>query len=225
MNPTFTAEQFFGVFRHYNETLFPMQVIFYVLAIAALYFVIKPSPKSAQVITCIFAFLWLWMGIVYHLIFFSGINKAAYLFATMFIAEGILFLLYGVFQHKFSFKLRYDVYGVTGIILILFALVIYPVIGYFLGRVYPASPTFGLPCPTTIFTFGLLLLGDKKLPVAILIIPLTWSVIGFTAAFKFGVTEDVALLAAGLITLAMTLTRNRQFTVDMIKQPGKSQPV
>ncbi|WP_414541485.1 DUF6064 family protein [Nostoc sp. CCY0012] len=28
----------------------------------------------------------------------------------------------------------------------------YPLIGYALGRIFPTSPTFGVPCPTTIFT-------------------------------------------------------------------------
>ncbi len=101
MNPTFTVEQFFGVFRDYNETVYPMQVIFYLLAITALYFVIKPSPKSARIISGILAFLWLWMGVVYHLLFFTGINKAAYLFGVIFILQGLLFLFFGVFKNNF----------------------------------------------------------------------------------------------------------------------------
>jgi hypothetical protein len=54
---------------------------------------------------------------------------------------------------------------------VVFALVLYPVIGYTFGHIYPSSPTFGLPCPTTIFTFGIFLWSDKRLPVAILVIP------------------------------------------------------
>jgi hypothetical protein len=216
MKTVFTAEQFFGVFKKYNEAIFPMQALLYLLAIIAVYFVIKPGGKSSRIIAGIIAFLWLWMGVVYHLVFFTRINNAAYLFGPVFILQGILFLFFGVLHDKISFRLQPGVYGITGIILILFALIFYPVSGYFLGHVYPGSPTFGLPCPTTIFTFGLLLLSDKKLPYAILIIPLTWSLIGFTAAFKFGVTEDIALLLSGLIALAMTITRNRQFKVDRI---------
>ena len=36
------------------------------------------------------------------------------------------------------------------------ALVAYPVLSAMLGREFPEMPTFGLPCPTTIFTLGLL---------------------------------------------------------------------
>src|SRR6185295_3859978 len=122
-------------------------------------------------ITLVLSFLWIWMGIFYHLIFFAAINKAANLFGAIFILQAIFFLWQGIFLNKLSFSFDKSVYSSTGIILVLFALVIYPVLGYSLGHKYPASPTFGLPCPTTIFTFGVLLMTDKKIPLMILLIP------------------------------------------------------
>jgi Family of unknown function (DUF6064) len=210
MKTPFTVEQFLEVFGDYNEAVFPMQVIFYIIGSAAIYLAIRPLPGSNGMISAVLAFLWLWMGIVYHLIFFTAINKAAYVFGFTFILQGILFLSLGVLQNKLSFSFRPDASGITGIILILFALIMYPVLGYTIGHRYPLSPTFGLPCPTTIFTFGLLLLTDKKFPIAILIIPFIWSVIGFTAAFQFGIVEDTGLLVSGLLSLSMLLYRNRR---------------
>lgn len=217
MKTPFTVDQFLDVFKNYNETVWPMQVIFYLMGLVAIYLVFKPTSKSEKIISIMLAFLWLWMGIVYHLVFFTAINKAAYLFGGIFILQGVLFLFYGVFQNKLSFKFRSDLYGLTGIVLILFALVVYPVLGYLIGHVYPSSPTFGLPCPTTIYTFGLLLLSDKKCPVAILIIPFIWSVIGFMAAFNFGFVEDTGLLVAGLLTFPMLIIRNRKFRREVNK--------
>jgi len=150
------------------------------------------------------------MGIVYHLVFFTAINNAAYLFGAMFVLQGILFLVTGVFQSKLSFKFRFDIYGISGIALIIFALVFYPMLGNYLGHVYPSSPTFGLPCPTTIFTFGILLMSDRKCPAVIMVIPFLWSVIGFFAAFSFGVIEDTGLLIAGLLTLTLLLVKNKK---------------
>lgn len=209
MKTPFTLEQFLEVFKKYNEVVFPMQVIFYLLSIAIVYLAFKPNSKSDKIISGLLTFLWFWMGIVYHLIFFTTINKAAFLFGIVFILQGILFFIFGVIKSKISFMFRSDIFGITGIILISFALIIYPVLGYVFGHIYPYSPTFGLPCPTTIFSFGILLLSDKKCPVAILIIPFLWSIIGFTAAFNFGIIEDTGLLVSGLITLIMVLWRNR----------------
>ena len=211
MKVPFNIEQFLQVFKKYNEAVFPMQIVLMLMSITVIYLVVKPNPLSGKLISVILSFFWLWMGIVYHIIFFTAINKAAWLFGGIFIIQGIMFLYFGVFQNKFSFQFQKDNYGVTGIILILFALIIYPVAGYFLGHIYPSSPTFGLPCPTTIFTFGFLLLNTNKCPLAILIIPFVWSIIGFMAAFQFGILEDTGLIAASLIALSLLIYRDRLF--------------
>jgi len=216
MKTPFTVEQFLEVFRNYNQAVFPMQIIFYMLSVVAIYLAFRPTSISDNIISVILALLWLWMGIVYHLVFFTAINKAAYLFGTVFILQGILFLIFGVFQSKLSFKFHSGICGWLGLILILFALIVYPVLGYTLGHRYPSSPTFGLPCPTTIFTFGLLLLNYKNSPVAIIIIPFIWSVIGFSAAFNFGIVEDTGLIISGLLTVSMLLFRNKKYRMHDI---------
>jgi len=88
-------------------------------------------------------------------------------------------------------------------------MLIYPVLGYVLGHGYPNSPVFGVtPCPVTIFTFGLLLFANN-VPKQILVIPLIWSVIGFSAALTMGIKEDIGLLAAGLVGTAMIILQQR----------------
>lgn len=216
MKPPFTQEQFFEVFKNYNESVFPVQFVFYFLSFIAIYLTLKPNSNSGKVISIILSFFWLWMGVVYHLIFFTAINSLAYVFGVLFILQSILFLIFGVFQNKLSFKFQIDQYSVTGVVLILFSVIIYPVSGYLLGHVYPYSPTFGLPCPTTIFTFGLLLMNIKKCPVIILIIPIIWAVTGFSAAFIFGIAEDTGLPVAAIITLFMLLKRNRMLSATDI---------
>lgn len=213
MKIPFTLDQFLEVFKNYNETVFPAQIILYLIGFIAIYLIIKPASISNKIISGLLAFFWLWMGIVYHFIFFTTINNAAYIFGTTFILQAVLFLTYGVFKNKLSFSFHSNIYGLTGIVLILFALIIYPILGYFLGHVYPSSPTFGLPCPTTILTFGVLLLNDKKCPVALLIIPFLWSVIGFTAAFNLGIWEDTGLLIAGLLTITLLLIKNKKYNL------------
>jgi len=208
MKTPFSTEQFLNIFQKYNESVFPVQIILYILGFVALYLVVKPTGKSDRFVSSILSLLWLWMGIVYHLAFFTAINKAAYLFGVAFIIQGILFLLLGVLKDKISFKFRANIFGITGIILIIFALIIYPLLGYFLGHVYPTSPTFGLPCPTTIFTCGILLMTVKKFPMIVFIIPFLWSIIGFTAVWNFGILEDTGLVISGLVTFILMLFRN-----------------
>ena len=114
------------VFKNYNQAVFPMQMVFYCLGFIIIYFAVKPNPKAVRIISLLLAFFWFWMGIVYHIIFFSVINKLAYLFGGLFIIQEVLLLIIGVFKNKFSFQFKKDIYGITGMILIIFALIIYP---------------------------------------------------------------------------------------------------
>lgn len=209
MKIPFTVEQFLEVFKNYNQSVHPMQVVFYLFAATVVFLAITKRANGDRIINITLAFFWLWMGTVYHLFYFTQINKVAYLFGSIFILQGLLFFYYGVWSNKLSYKFHPGKLGWTGALLITFALVIYPIISFLTGHTYPASPTFGLPCPTTIFTFGILLWFDKKLPWAILIIPFLWSVIGFFAALKLGMYEDTGLLIAAISALIMRVLRNR----------------
>ena len=208
MKPPFTIDQFLEVFKNYNQAVFPMQFVLYMLSVIALYLALNPIPQSSRIVSAILSFFWLWMGMVYNLIYFSPINKAANFFGGMFILEGLFFLYYGVFQNKLNFQFHGVRFGVTGISLVVFALIGYPLFNLLVGHSYPYAPSFGLPCPTTIFTFGLLLLSSKKIPAGIFIIPFMWSIIGFTAAIRLGMTEDISLLVSAGLTVAILILRN-----------------
>lgn len=187
-----------------------MQIIFYALSVIVFYLIFKSSNNGSRLILFILSFFWGWIGMVYHLTFFSVINKAAFFFGLLFLIQGILFLFSIVFNHYYLFSYKNNFYGITGMILIVFSLVIYPLLNLAAGHEFPATPSFGLPCPTTIFTFGILLMNVKRTPLFILIIPFLWSVIGFSAAFTLGVYEDISLIIAGIISSILIIKKNIQ---------------
>lgn len=209
MNLPFTSEQFLDVFRAYNQSVWPTQFVLNALALAAITLAIRVRSNGSRVIAFILAFLWLWMGGVYHLGYFTAINNAAYAFGLLFIIQGLIFLYAGIIQYSLSFRFRPDAYGITGALFILYALLLYPAFGFMLGHYYPDSPTFGLPCPTTIFTLGLLLWADKVVPWFVVVIPFIWSIIGFSAAFSLGIGEDIGLLIAGLTGSLLIYIRSK----------------
>lgn len=176
-----------------------MQFVLVSTALVAIFLSIRPSKISNKVVAAILACLWLWMGVVYHLLFFSSINRGAIFFGLFFILQSLILFYFGVLKDKLSFGFHFGWKRMVGALLILFALVIYPLLGLLFGHIYPQSPTFGLPCPTTIFTFGLLLWSDRKVPWYVLPIPFLWSLIGFSAAFSLGILEDIGLPIAGIV--------------------------
>lgn len=195
----FTAEQFLRVFESYNRAVYPAQWVLILLALAAVLLAIKPPSFSSRLVAILLAALWAWTGIAYHLEFFTQINNAAYLFGLLFVAQAALFLLTGLLRGKLVFRAKPDVAGVVGGLLIVFALLLYPALGLLSSHVYPRAPTFGTPCPVTIFTFGLLLWTDKSVPLYVLLIPFVWSLLGSSAAFLLDVREDIGLLGAGVV--------------------------
>ena len=213
MKLPFTKEQFLQVFKDYNLSVFPVQILLFVLSVTIIILSVKRIAWTDSITSLILAALWLWMGVVYHLLFFTAINKAAYLFGSLFIGQGLLFIYYGVIKKRLSYRFKPTIPGFIGATLIIFALAVYPLWGYSSGHIYPSSPTFGLPCPTTIFTFGVLLWSDRKVPLFILPIPFLWSIIGFSAATQLGVREDTALVIAGVMATTILLFRKQTLQV------------
>jgi hypothetical protein len=196
----FTIDQFFGVFAAYNVAIWPAQVVAYGVAALALWGIAAKRPWGGRVAASVLAIFWLWNGIAYHLLFFAAINPAAYLFGAAFILQGLLFLAYGVIADRLALRFRGGWHGALALALIVYAAAGYEVVGHFTGHGWPRAPLFGVaPCPTTIFTFGMLMLSIRPLPAFLLAVPLLWAAVGSTAAILLGVPEDLGLAVAGLI--------------------------
>jgi hypothetical protein len=210
MSLPFTVEEFFGVFRDYNEAVWPIQFALNGLAIAIVAMVVVSRRHSGRVVSAALALLWAWMGLVYHLVYFREVNPAAVLFGAAFIAGAAAFAWAGVVQGRLQFECRENSRCAAGYVLIAYALIVYPAFALLSGHEYPAMPTFGLPCPTTIFTIGVLALLKPPFPRYVFAIPLFWTAVGSQAALLFGMHEDLGLLVAGLAGLWFMIERGRE---------------
>jgi hypothetical protein len=160
-----------------------------------------------QVVFSVLSFLWAWTGLVYHVGYFSSINPLAFVFGGLFVVQSIIFFYFGVIREKVILEPRLDRQTIVGLILIFYALIAYPAVGFAMGHIYPKSPTFGTPCPTTIFTFGVLLFSVKRIPLYFLLIPLLWSLVGFSAAVSLGVVEDIGLIVFGVVATILLYSK------------------
>ena len=210
MKIPFTTDEFLGVFELYNLSVWPSQLVLYALALVALMSLYRDDTRTHQVLFAVLSLLWAWTGLVYHIMYFSSINKAAYAFGLLFLAQSFIFVYTGIIRTKISFKFRLDKFTVIGIVFIAYALIFYPLLGIALGHVYPKSPTFGVPCPTTIFTFGVLLFSTHRIPFFVLVIPFAWSIVGFSAAFNLSIYEDIGLVISGIVsTVILTMLKKK----------------
>jgi len=217
MKAPFTLEQFLTVFQTYNLAIWPLEIAAYLLGAGAVLLVFRRTKGGDRIISAILSLMWLANGLLYHITFFSAINKAAYVFGAMFIIQALMFFWQGVLKNGLVFGKTGSWYQTAGLIFIGYAMVIYPLLGIPARHVWPRSPMFGAaPCPTTIYTFGLLLLSLGRVPKKLLIVPLLWSLLGLSAAVNFGIYEDLGLIVAGLSGTAMILTRNTKIKTNAL---------
>jgi hypothetical protein len=209
----FTPDQFLAVFVNYNTAIWPIQIGAYLLGGVALALLFRKSPGADRAITGILAAMWLWTGLAYHALFFSAINKAAYLFAALFFIQGGSLIYAGMYHDQIRFSLRPGLATWAGWLFIAYAAILYPLISLSTGHRYPEMPMFGVtPCTVTIFTFGFLLLTTPPLSRWLLVVPSVWSLIGGSAAILLHVPQDWLLLASGFVAVPLIVSRNRETT-------------
>jgi hypothetical protein len=199
----FTHEQFLAVFAGYNDAVWPMQVVAYVLGAAMCVAIASRTAVAPLFVACGLAAMWMWTGIAYHWLFFLRVNAAAAVFGAAFVAQAILLLIAAVRRPFEFFTTGQRVRAVAGWGLIAYAALLYPAIGVLVGLRFPAAPVFGVtPCPLTIFSFGVLLLA-RRVPWWLLPIPVVWSVIGTSAAWQLAMPQDWMLPLAAMAALPM----------------------
>jgi Family of unknown function (DUF6064) len=195
----FTIEQFLGVFAAYNAAIWPTQILAYGLGLIAVSALWSRKQPAAQLILSILALMWALNGIGYHVLFFAEINPIAKGFAAFFVLQSILFAVSVLVPSDLRFEVRLSCRSAAGLLFIVYALLIYELLGYWAGHGLMAGPVFGVaPCPTTIFTIGMLLLASGTWVAWLSIIPILWSLIGVAAAVQLGITEDFGLPVAGV---------------------------
>ena len=213
MSLPFTEAQFLETFRRYNDAVWPAQFMLVALGVVAVVLAMRGGARAGRRVATMLAILWSWMAVVYHFAFFRAINPMAIAFAVVFLAQAVLFAKAGLSREGLTFDVRPDARGLLGALLIVYALAAYPLLGIVLGHRYPAAPTFGLPCPTTILTIGLLTWAGAGAPRTLWIVPLLWTVVGGSAARFLGMHEDLGLPIAGLVGVWALLVQRRAMRV------------
>jgi hypothetical protein len=206
---TFSLEEFLVVLESYNLDIWPLQIVAYLLILLVLFISLKPTKYSVKIVSAILSFFWLCTGIVFCFIYWAPTHIFGYIFGICCTAQGLLFL-YSIIKSDIAIDPQDKSYKLIGILFVLYAIIGYQVLGYYLGHIYPKFFAVGLvPCPTTIFTFGLFLMMNTKIPIKYVAIPFVISLGGFLAAYN-GIYEDIGLIILGVWGIILIIKRNSQ---------------
>jgi len=211
MHLPFTEAEFLGLFTRFNLALWPVLLVLWIASAAAAVSLLR-GRASTRAMLLLLAAHWLWSGLAFHAWFFSRINPRADLFALMFVAQGVLFAV-AARQHRIGFAWDASLRHLAGLTFAALAIV-YPLLTLASGYHWPAAPLFGVPCPTVLFTVGVLLCSTTLFPRYLLIIPFLWSIVGGSAAIVLGVTPDLLLLAGAVALIPLLLPHSVRARID-----------
>ena len=161
MQLPFTKEQFFDLFVVYNVALWPVLIALWMASVAVSALLVSSRRPPDRWISALLAAHWAWSAMAYHAAFFTRINPAAWMFAALFLVQAALFLWMGVVRGRLSFARWRNRWAVVAWLLVAYSLA-YPLINAVDHLTVWRIPTFGVPCPTTIFTAGLLMLATPR---------------------------------------------------------------
>ena len=206
MQLPFTRDQFIGVFQAYHDAIGGAPLLLIATALGILALAYSEWRWRHRVIGAMLAALWLWSGAIYHWGFFTAINPAARIFGAAFVVQAVIVLVVGSMHGRWRFDPRSSETASLGWLLIVYALIVYPALGWIGGHGYPRGPSFGAPCPITIFFLGMVL-WSNRIPVAVVVAPVVWALVGTSAAAELHIYEDYALTASAVIVFGVILLR------------------
>jgi hypothetical protein len=218
MQLPFTREQFFDLFVAYNEALWPAAVALWIASAVIVALRLSARRPHDRWVSALLVGHWAWSALAYHVAFFTRINPVAWVFAALFVGQAVLFLRVGVVQRRLSFGPWGNAWAPLAWGLIAYSLA-YPAINALDHRSLLRIPTFGLPCPTTIFTAGVLMLATPRC-WSLSVVPVIWAAMGGSATFLLGVYADVALPIAGI---ALAIVSVRRTTPEQLRA-GRAVP-
>ncbi|HTO03870.1 MAG TPA: DUF6064 family protein, partial [Opitutus sp.] len=91
MNLPFSREQFYEVFACYNEAVWPAPLWLMGMAALSITAILWRWRHTDRLVGMVLGILWLWSGVMYHLVFFRSVNPAALIFGLLFVVQSTVF--------------------------------------------------------------------------------------------------------------------------------------
>ncbi len=206
----FSREVFLDFVAQYNALLWPAHIATLMLGVMLIYLVLRPSKRWERLPALFVATVWIGIGVGYFGLHFSSLNWAAWLSAFFFILQGALLVWVGVVRNRLGLEFDGSLSGWTGIVFLVTAIAVYPLLSLATGTGLAAIPTVGIvPGPTVLMTWGFLLMTAARPPLALTLIPFIMAFIGAAAGWLIGLPADLVLPLAAIVGLWPVLARRR----------------
>lgn len=206
-----SAEKWWGIIDLYGTQIWPIQILFYFVAILLIgWFIIKPEKLQNWIIKLYFSIAFAWNGIMFFLIFaknITGDSYGHYFFGSLFLIVSIMFL-FDLFRNKMHFSLPEARWNKNFTLILLLLVFCYPLFSITFKRSITSLIIPGtFPCPTVALGLLLLTTALPRVNKISYILLLLWAIPfpPFIQIPKYGVYEDTIMFVCGLYSLYLLL--------------------
>ncbi len=196
----FTPDVYIDMIARYNEGVWPghlagLALIWGIVACAR-----RGGRVNAGIVLTIIAGFWIWVGYGFHLERYALLNWAAVAFGWIFIAQGIVILLWAVLAKTTDVSLGFDRFSMLGSMLLLAAVALHPMFASAAGWPLAAMQTAGTtPLTMILVSFGGFAFLRRRPPLWAVALPLLWCIWDGLWAWTLGLWPDYTLAAVAFI--------------------------
>lgn len=205
----FSEDTYFRLFELQNRAVWPGQLAVLAAAAAVIGLAARGGPMAGRIASAIVAGFWLGCAWSFHLDHYAAINLAAPVFAAGFALQALLVLWVGLVRGRLAVAECPGFAQALGWVILIAAVAAYPLLAPLSGRPWLQAEIVGLaPDPTAAASFAIVLLGGRRAPCALLVVPGIWTlVIGATLWTVGAWHEAIVMPAITALTLAAALWR------------------
>ena len=202
----FSSQTYYRLFALYNLEWWPLQMLALALGAAVLALRQRGGEWAGRAIAGILAACWLWVAWGFHWQRYASINLLAGYFAWAFVVQALLLLWLGVVRGRLTPAPATRLQRHVGLGLLLFALLVFPLMGPLQGRSWTQAEVFGMaPDPTALAMLGVLLFAGARPVWALFPIPVAWCLISGATLWAMEAPDFAVVPLAALLALILAV--------------------
>lgn len=207
----YSADVYSTIIVDHNLSLWPLQIFIVIICISLIGLARRGGANNAALM--IVAAFWIWCGFDFHLSTYATLNWAAQYFGYVFIAQGGTIIMWALLTRNQFVEPHRQRWSWVGIILIISAAIMHPLILFFSGAPpgYAEIPGM-MPTPTALVTIGLIYLIPRRPVFWLLLVPVFWAIWDGLSAWSLG-------LNAGLVLPCITVVA-ALFLIRCLRSPA-----
>ncbi|HYF40796.1 MAG TPA: DUF6064 family protein, partial [Gemmatimonadales bacterium] len=201
-----------------NLAMWPAHILAVALGLVILLLLRVRSPARGRVSSGILVVLLGFVAWAFLWQRYATINWAVAYVLPLLVLEIVLLAWSGLVRNGLAFRASRRPAGVTGMTLLAFSVLAYPIIAPLLGRSWRHAEVFGIaPDPTVIGTAGLVLLAEGRTRWELLAVPLIWCTISSLTLLAMGSPDAVlpAVAAIGVVAAGVSSRHRRWSAPDV----------